>query len=1444
MIKQAYALAITSFLSAGAIQAQTLGIQHLSTYESGIFDDGGSEIVAYDPLTQRVFSTNGSLNRIDILDVSNVNSPSLINSIALSSYGAGVNSVAVYNGVVAVAVEAAVKTDNGKVVFFDNQGNYLNQVTVGALPDMVAFSPNGNYVLTANEGEPNDAYTIDPEGTVSIIDMTAGAASLTQGDVTTVNFSAFNGQSIPGLRVFGPGATLAQDVEPEYVTFNAAGTEAYVILQENNGVATIDLATSTITSLKGLGFKDWSLFQLDASNTNPAIDFQSYSNLYGMYQPDAIKSVTYGSKTFIVTANEGDARDYAGFSEEDRVKDLTLDAAAFPNAAALQANNALGRLNVTNTLGDLDNDGDFDELYAYGARSFSIIDPVSGRLVYDSGDEIEMMIAQLQPNHFNSTNDDNTSFKNRSDDKGPEPEAIAVGEINGNTYAFIGMERQGGIMCFNITDTANVSFEFFLNNRNWNLAENAPGVGDLGPEDLKFVPASESPNGQNLLVMASEISGTVSIYQLNSVGASFSLSILHNNDGESQLINAGSGVEDFGGVARFKTLVDNLRTDAANNGRQSIMLSSGDNFLAGPEFSAGLNRANGSFYDAEALAAIDYDAICLGNHDFDFGPITLADFINDVNGINPTPYLSANLDFSTEPALSGLAANGDIAASTVVMKGGEMIGIVGATTPMLGNISSPGQVTINVDVVNAVQAEVDSLVAQGVNKIILISHLQDLAEDTAIVPQLRNVDVIIAGGGDNLLGDANTLLVPGDGPVEAPYPVVINDADNNPVYIVTTPGEYKYVGELKVVFDANGVITAVDSTSGIKRVAALNQTNGVAADANLQSSVVDSVSAYVASLAANIIATSEVALDGRRNSVRAIESNLGNLAADAMLWQANQNAAAFGAPQAQVGIQNGGGIRNNTIIPAGPFSELNTFDILPFANFVTIVEDITPARFKEFMENSVSALLGGQNSGSGRFAQVAGFSFVWDTSATSLAYDLNNNLLYAGDRVIEIKLDNGTYIVQNGVVVPGAPNVNMAIADFSAKGGDQYPLADLPRTQVGATYQQALFNYVTSANGLNGLIDSASYPEGGEGRITYYEPCNSFNLSAQNSGTYEVTFSWDNFSNTTPYRIYWRAMESSSWSFANAQNSSPSRTISNLAPGSYQMMVTLVDSSLVSCIDTFEVECADNIVYELNYFQAPELGRLGRARVFNIQGGKRLYDVILVNENGDSTLQINRRTSLFNNLGAGTYQLFVRDEYGCVSDSVASFTINPMDTAFIPNLINAPNQSPNGFRPTWNSVSGIINYQLRVLNVTDGTLESFISGINSTNYAVTNLTPGKLYRFNVRSRYKNGVQNVVSDYSNPVSRNLPLAGNKSSDASYTAEGASFQIYPNPAQSVVFVQATAGSLVQLIDLQGRQLAAQQAHSAEVSFDLSSLASGVYLIRVENAGEVATARLMVD
>jgi hypothetical protein len=235
----------------------------------------------------------------------------------------------------------------------------------------------------------------------------------------------------------------------------------------------------------------------------------------------------------VATANEGDARDYDAYSEEDRVKDLVLDPSAFPNAADLQQNDSLGRLKITTTLGDTDGDGDYDELYAYGGRSFSIWDDQLN-LVWDSGDEFAQTLATLQPANFNSTNDDNSSLKSRSDDKGAEPEAIEIAEINGYTIAFIGLERMGGVMVYDISNPSSPSFISYFINRDFSLAADDANAGDLAPEDLKFIPADKSPNGQALLVSANEVSGTLSIYTvggtigLNEAEMALTLSVYPN----------------------------------------------------------------------------------------------------------------------------------------------------------------------------------------------------------------------------------------------------------------------------------------------------------------------------------------------------------------------------------------------------------------------------------------------------------------------------------------------------------------------------------------------------------------------------------------------------------------------------------------------------------------------------------------------------------------------------------------------------------------------------------------------------------------------------------------------------------------------------------------------------------------------------------------------------
>lgn len=1646
---------------------EELELEVLGTYATGVFDESAAEIVAYDPTTSRLFFTNADANALTIVTILNPANPEFITEIDMSSYGGGVNSVAVSNGLVAVAVEAQEKTDNGSVVFFDSFGNFINQVTAGALPDMLTFTPDGTKVLVANEGEPSDDYLTDPEGSVSIIDVAGGAAN---ANVVNVTFESFNDKKVSlqnrGVRIFGPNATVAQDLEPEYITIKEDNSLAYVTLQENNAFAVIDITNTTLLDILPLGYKDYNsgrpklnefllnelidlpvlgtpsygggqppvflggfsglyfdenestetsyvfyaipdrgpnadavgrntvtpaapqnlrpyklpdyqgriakftinletgaatlddqillkqqdgtpisgkgnvegfdevpvtftvaggdilsedfenaalgfnqfttfsvastndwrintsggdtfaemngfgadvasedwlitpvldfgtstdaflsfnsirgfdggsleilvstdysgtgdpstatwaditaqatlspgnntdtpsgdidisayissttyvafrylstgtvggtaarwriddvqvfsttggpfsqvdfvgadgteytalsydpfggdfegilkdndgnfwacdenrpaIYQfqpdgtlieryvpagtsmlgtnpqavgfygaetlpeiyssrranrgfeaiaydgdanivygfiqspieapnnsvrnntdvirilgidattgtpvseyvyllesntgsrftldrvdkigdavyigngqflvlerdssvpgqdtgkkyvykinllgatnvlgtdlatgnggmfleqlsadelaaagvqgvfktkvlnlpsigylpsdkpeglaalpngaiavindndfglagagvsdnsnlaiiefcddnsIDASNTAADIDFQNWPVL-GMFMPDATKSATINGRTYILTANEGDARDYDGYSEETRVRSLTLDPTAYPDAATLQENNNLGRLLTTEANGDIDGDGDVDQIYAYGGRSFSIWDEF-GNLVYDSGNEFEKLIAEIAPDQFNSNNDDNDSRKSRSDDKGPEPEAIEIIQQGDTTFALIGLERQGGIMIYNITDPTAPYFVNYFNNRNFGADATTPEAGDLGVEDIVYISAADSPTGSPLVVTSNEVSGTVTIWGAEFDEDGFMLRIIHNNDGESKLQPDMVGGRLIGGAAPFKTVVDSLKaTDLSH-----IMLSSGDNFLAGVAFNASLNRAPGlPYYDAVVLDSLGYDAIAIGNHDFDFGPDVLEKMITDFQVTMP-PYLSANLNFSAEPGLQALFDAGRIAKRTVIDVDGEQIGVIGLIYPEVNTITSLRNVTVDADVISIAQQQIDELIGLGINKIILITHLQSINNEIELISNLTDVDVVIAGGGDELLtNNPEVNELPGITKF-ADYPLVTKDAMGKDVYLVTTPGEYRYVGNLQIEFDDQGRVDVIKDGSDLILVADVMPNPG------LQSSVVDSVIAYAANLDNNIIARTEVDLDGTRASVRTKETNEGNLIADAFLWVGNNAAAGLNldANLPIVAVQNGGGIRNDEIIPANSdISEGKTFDILPFDNKVVFVNPITPTQFKAVMEHAVSNVA----NVDGRFLQIAGFEIIWDTLGVAQQ-----------NRIFSIKLADGTSIVDNYEVVAGAPNVYVVTNNFTADGGDGFTtFADAGTLAIiGASYQRALFDYLVG--GVNGVVTANDYPVGGEGRISKVIP--------------------------------------------------------------------------------------------------------------------------------------------------------------------------------------------------------------------------------------------------------------------------------------------------------------------------------------------------------------------
>lgn len=502
--------------------AQVHGLSYINSFGTGAFDEAAAEILSYDSLSQQLYFSNALDNSIGILDVSDLQNPVLQTPIDLSPYGGGVNSVLVADNYIAVAVEDTNKQDSGRVVFFDMQAQFLNSVTVGALPDMICLSPDGMFIVSANEGEPNDDYTVDPNGSVSIIDMSAGATSLSQAKVVTLDFSAFTMANIDSnIRIFGNNglATVAQDMEPEYIAIHPNSQKAYVVCQENNAVAIVDLVNPSILSVKSLGFKDHSISSngFDASDKDSMINISTQPVL-GMYMPDAIKMTEINGQVYLFTANEGDSRDYDGYSEEVRVEDLLLDSVAYPNAAALQDKAALGRLKTTTANGDYDGDGDVDQIFSYGARSFSIWDE-NLDLVFDSGDDFEAHLALEYPNFFNSTNDDNDSQDNRSDDKGPEPEAIELAKIGNETYAFIGMERMGGIFVYDVSNPQAPVFVDYFINRNFAVDADSSAAGDLGPEDIVYAGFGATSAPTPVIFVANEVSGSVGMYAVeNSVG--------------------------------------------------------------------------------------------------------------------------------------------------------------------------------------------------------------------------------------------------------------------------------------------------------------------------------------------------------------------------------------------------------------------------------------------------------------------------------------------------------------------------------------------------------------------------------------------------------------------------------------------------------------------------------------------------------------------------------------------------------------------------------------------------------------------------------------------------------------------------------------------------------------------------------------------------------------
>lgn len=566
MGKITYAIALALLVIFSSALAQTskvslIQLKEIGGHRTGIFDQSAVEITAYGPVSKILFVVNAARMTIETIDIGNPRKPMpitlnttnlgrLVNSVDIRSCISSIDadfemgephSVAMrrQGEVLGVAVEAMDKTRPGMAVFIRVQRHKegismtcLNALRVGALPDMITFTPDGQYALVANEGQADiDGSNPDPEGSISLINLPENPDAirrLSNTDVVAVDFTRFNAQKKAlidqGIRIIGNGPgypipTVAMDLEPEYIAVAEDSKTAWVTLQENNALAKVDIANATVTDLLPLGVKKhWMKGNgMDASSEDGGVNIRLWP-VHGMFQPDAISAYSIHGQTFLVTANEGDARTF----EKMLIENANLDTAAFPEAVDLQRRENLGQLKITSENG-ANEKGEFEKLFSFGARSFSIWD-AHGTLVFDSGDDFERITEKKLPKGaFNTEKDKNRRFDSTSSSKGPEPEGVAVGKVDGRWYAFIGLEEVGGIMVYDITNPSDATFVQYINLRDFTGVPEKDTAGDMGPEGILFIEKEQAPSFKDddgndvkepLLVVANEVSGSITIFRI------------------------------------------------------------------------------------------------------------------------------------------------------------------------------------------------------------------------------------------------------------------------------------------------------------------------------------------------------------------------------------------------------------------------------------------------------------------------------------------------------------------------------------------------------------------------------------------------------------------------------------------------------------------------------------------------------------------------------------------------------------------------------------------------------------------------------------------------------------------------------------------------------------------------------------------------------------------
>lgn len=938
----------------------TLSLSPLGTYETGVFDASAAEIVQAHG--DRLFVVNAQAGSVDVLDYTDPTA--IAKEYSLTSAGVA-NSVAIRaDGLGVIAMEASVKTDPGHLVFFDANAAdaataLLGEVEVGALPDMVTISADGAYAVVANEGEPANDLSTDPEGSIGVVSLPDTLSAPEQSAVSIADFHEYEAggsQTLPeDVRVFGPtpeadDLPISRNLEPEYITI--VGGTAYAALQEANAIAVVDVASATVSEIMPLGFKDHGLEAnaLDPSDRDPedasTISLRTFAGLNGIYMPDAIQSYSAGGQTYLVTANEGDAREWGFdangdeidgvyYTESVRAKDLADDGygpicATSPLAGSL-GDADLGRLNVTTENGFNTATGCYDELYSFGGRSFSIW-TTDGTQVFDSGSSFEEITAAAAPEFFNS-NHSESNLEGRSEDKGPEPESVAIGTLSDRTYAFVGFERVGGIAAYDITDPTSASFVTYINNRDFAESVEDGGdlsaAGDLGPEGIAFIPAASSATGEPLLAVGNEVSGTTTLFSITDLlePGTTEVTLLTINDFhgriEQNLDNGEAGAAVIAGA------VDAFEAENPN----TLFVSAGDN-IGASTFTSFIQNDNPTI-DALVGAGLDLGAV--GNHEFDQGFVDLTDRVTPRYGDEKFS-LGANvyLAGTDTPALQEFA---------IEEVDGVRVAFIGTVTEQTATMVNPDGIA---DIEFGDQLEAANRVATEITEsdladvIVLLTHEGSATGDcgavasdaTAYGDLIRGasaeIDAIVSGH----THQTYACLVPIDG-AQAERPVIQAHQ-----YGTT-------LGKLDVSVDTES--KELVSVEGSLVPLVVDGAAAFPADAAVQAIVDEAVAVAEVEGAVEVGSiTADILRGGTAGSDRGVESTLGNLVADVYLWSTSNDAYA-GTP-AQIGLMNPGGLREDLLYGTdGTMTYRDVANVQPFANTLVTVT-LTGAQLKAVLE--------------------------------------------------------------------------------------------------------------------------------------------------------------------------------------------------------------------------------------------------------------------------------------------------------------------------------------------------------------------------------------------------------------------------------------------------------------------------------------------------------------